>query len=158
MSNQNKIILVGRGGSGKDFLRRKFESRGFKYCVSYTSRPKRPGEKEGVDYYFVDDAFFIENPDLFYEIHDFNGWKYGRTIEDFEKSSLLIMTPSGIRCIKKEHRKDCFIIYLNPDRETIKKRLMSRNDADSAERRLIADDFDFLEFTDYDMIIKNEDF
>ena len=41
----SKIILVGRGGSGKDFMRKKLEERGFKYCVSYTSRPKRENEK-----------------------------------------------------------------------------------------------------------------
>jgi guanylate kinase len=154
----SKIILVGKGGSGKDHMRKKFESRGFKYCVSYTSRPKREGEKEGKDYYFVDDSFFQNNVHKFYEIHDFNGWKYGRMINDFEKSSLLIMTPSGISCIKPEHRKRCFIIYIDPDNEILKKRLAERKDADSAERRLIADDEDFLNFHDYDIRIKNEDF
>ena len=52
----------------------------------------------------------------------------------------------------------CFIIYLNPDWEIRRKRLSERNDADSAERRLIADDGDFFEFIDYDVMIKNEDF
>jgi len=154
----SKIILVGRGGSGKDYMRKKFESKGFKYCVSYTSRPKRLGEKQGVDYYFVDDDFFQNNVHKFYEIHDFNGWKYGRTIDDFEKSSLLIMTPSGIKNIKPEHRKRCLIIYIDPDREILKYRLESRNDVDSAERRLLADDEDFSGFMDYDVRIKNEDF
>ena len=155
---ESKIILVGPGGSGKDFMRKKFEQRGFKYCVSYTSRPKRKGEKEGKDYHFVDDTFFKNNVHKFYEIHDFNGWSYGRTIVDFEKSGLLIMTPSGIKNIKPEHRKKCFIVYLNPDREIRRKRLSERNYADSAERRLIADDEDFFEFKDYDVMIKNEDF
>lgn len=155
---ESKIILVGRGGSGKDFMRKKFEARGFKFCVSYTSRPKREGEKEGVDYKFVDDNFFHNNVHKFYEIDDFNGWKYGRTIEDFEKASLLIMTPNGIKNIKPEHRKKCFIIFIDPEREIIKKRLIERKNADSAERRLIADDEDFLNFTDYDIRIKNEDF
>jgi hypothetical protein len=63
-----KIILVGAGGSGKDFLRKKFQKRGFKYCVPYTSRPKRAGEKEGVDYYFKDDSFFVNNVHKFYDI------------------------------------------------------------------------------------------
>lgn len=155
---ESKIILVGPGGSGKDFLRKKLEQRGFKYCVSYTSRPKRKGEKEGKDYYFVNDSFFRNNAHKFYEQQNFNGWYYGRTISDFEKSSLLIMTPSGIKNIKPEHRKKCFIIYLNPDREKRIERLKKRNDADSVERRLIADDQDFFEFSDYDIMIKNEDF
>lgn len=155
---KNKIILVGKGGSGKDFLRKKFESRGFIYCVSYTSRPRRDGEVEGVDYHFVDEDFFKKNSDIFYELHNFNGWFYGRTTDDFESSSLLIMTPSGIKNIKPEHRNKCFIIYLNPDLNIISERLKSRNDADSAERRLIADEKDFLDFFDYDIMIKNDDF
>ncbi len=154
----SKIILVGRGGSGKDFMRKKLEQRGFKYCVSYTSRPKRENEKEGRDYYFRDETFFNNNIHKFYEIDDFNGWKYGRTIEDFERSSLLIMTPRGVANIKPEHRKKCFIIFIDPEREILRKRLIERNDADSAERRLEADDKDFMDFKDYDIRIKNEDF
>ena len=83
-------------------MRKKFENSGFKYCVSYTSRPRRENEKEGKDYNFVDEQFFNSNSHKFYEIDDFNGWKYGRTIEDFEEATLLIMTPGGIKKIKPE--------------------------------------------------------
>jgi guanylate kinase len=126
---KNKIILVGKGGSGKDFLRKKFESRGFEYCVSYTSRPQREGETDGIDYHFVDSDFFENNADKFYELQNFNGWFYGS-----------------------------FIIYINPTLDIITERLKSRNDADSAERRLIADEKDFSDFVDYDVTIRNEDF
>jgi guanylate kinase len=153
-----KIILVGAGGSGKDFLRKKFQKRGFKYCVPYTSRPKRTGEKEGVDYYFKDDSFFVNNVHKFYDIQEFNGWKYGLSIADLEKSTLLIMTPRGIKGIKPDDRRNFFIIYLNPDRELRRQRLSERNDADRVERRLAGDEDDFFGFDDYDMIIKNEDF
>jgi guanylate kinase len=155
---RNKIILVGKGGSGKDFLRKKFEARGFKYCVSYTCRPQREGEVDGIDYHFVDSDFFENNADKFYELQNFNGWFYGRTVEDFKDSSLIIMTPSGIKSIKPDHREKCFIIYLNPNLDVIRERLKSRNDADSAERRLIADEKDFSDFFDYDVMIRNEDF
>lgn len=155
---ESKIIIVGKGGSGKDFLRKKFEARGFKYCVSYTSRPKRNNEKDGLDYKFVTEDFFNNNVHRFYEIADFNGWKYGRTIEDFEKSSLLIMTPGGIRNIKPEHRKKCLIIFLDVEREILKQRLLERKDADDAERRLLADDLDFSGFSDFDIKITNPDF
>jgi len=68
------------------------------------------------------------------------------------------MTPRGVASIKPEHRKKCFIIFIDPDREILRKRLAERNDADSAERRLEADDRDFMDFKDYDIRIKNEDF
>ena len=52
MRNHKRIILVGKAASGKDHLRKKFESRGFKYAVTYTTRPPREGEIDGKDYLF----------------------------------------------------------------------------------------------------------
>ena len=155
---KSKIVIVGRGGSGKDFLRKKFESRGFKYCVSHTSRPIRSGEVEGKDYKFTDVEFFSDNIVNFYEIDEFNGWKYGTLIEDFMNSNLFIMTPRGVNNIRSEDRANCFVIFIDPDKETIRKRLTERKDADSADRRMEADDKDFFEFFNYDMRVTNHDF
>jgi guanylate kinase len=155
---KSKIVIVGRGGSGKDFLRRKFESRGFKYCVSHTSRPIRSGEVEGVDYKFTDVEFFSDNILNFYEIDEFNGWKYGTLIDDFKNANLFIMTPRGVNNIRPEDRANCFVIFIDPDKETIRKRLLERRDADSADRRIEADDKDFFEFSNYDMRVTNHDF
>jgi guanylate kinase len=156
--NTGKIVIVGRGGSGKDFLRKKFEDRGFKYCVSYTSRPIREGEEDGKDYRFTSIEYFDDNFSDFYEIDKFNGWKYGTLIKDFNDSNLFIMTPRGVNSIKEEDRKKCFVIFIDPPREIIKERLTQRKDADSADRRIDADDEDFFEFLNYDMRISNSDF
>mgnify|MGYP000954014175 CR=1 FL=1 len=48
-----RVIIVGKGGSGKDHLRKSLSEMGYKYCVSHTSRPPRQGEEGGVDYFFV---------------------------------------------------------------------------------------------------------
>lgn len=154
----SKIVIVGRGGSGKDFLRKKFEARGFKYCVSHTSRPIRNGEEEGRDYKFTDTEFFSNNALDFYEIDEFNGWKYGTLIEDFRNANLFIMTPRGVNNIKPEDRKNCFIIFIDPSKEKIRERLLERRDADSADRRIEADDKDFFNFSNYDMRVTNHDF
>jgi guanylate kinase len=155
---RNKIVIVGRGGSGKDFLRKKFELRGFKYCVSCTSRPIREGEEDGKDYKFTDVNFFDDNVIKFYEIDEFNGWKYGTLIEDFEDANLFIMTPRGVNNIRIKDRKKCFVVFIDPDKETIRKRLLERRDADSADRRIEADDKDFFGFSNYDMRVTNNDF
>jgi guanylate kinase len=155
---RSKIVLVGRGGSGKDFLRKKFEARGFKYCVSHTSRPIRNGETEGKDYKFTDAEFFTDNILSFYEIDEFNGWKYGTLIEDFENSNLFIMTPRGVNNIRSNDRENCFVIFIDPPKEIIKERLLQRRDADSVDRRIEADDKDFFEFSNYDMRVTNHDF
>jgi guanylate kinase len=154
----SKIIIVGAGGSGKDFLRKKFTSKGFTYGISFTSRPPRADEEDGVDYFFRDKDFFELNKEIFLEIQEFNGWYYGISRGEFEEKNLFILSPAGIKSLPESFRNDSFIIYLNPEESVRDKRLRQRSDDDSAERRLIADNKDFLNFSDYDIMIKNEDF
>ncbi len=85
MKESKRIILVGRAASGKDFIRKKLEGQGFKYAVSYTTRPPRPGEVDGKDYIFLTPATaqdMIDRGD-FYEWVIFNSWVYGTTTEQF---------------------------------------------------------------------------
>jgi hypothetical protein len=72
---------------------------------------------------------------------------------------LFIMTPAGISHIKPEDRASSFIIYTDIDVETREIRLRMRYmPGDSLERRIEADELDFMEFNDYDLRITNEDF
>jgi guanylate kinase len=155
-----RVIIVGKGGSGKDYLRKKLEKRGFKYCVSYTSRPPRDGEKDGIDYHFIDmkQADIMIEKEEFYEYVVFNQWIYGTSIEGFYSSNLFIMTPSGLSKIKDVDRKESMVIYLDINEEVRKDRLSKRNDADKIERRLKADKNDFLHFTDFDLRITDPNF
>ena len=153
-----KIIIVGPGGSGKDFLRKKMVDKGFEYGVSYTSRPSREGETEGIDYYYRDEDFFESNEDIFLELQEFNGWRYGISREEFSIKNLFILSPAGLKSLPKTLRDESFVIYLNPPAIVRMKRLGERNDADDVERRFLADMEDFFEFSDYDIMITNEDF
>jgi guanylate kinase len=155
---ESKIIIVGPGGSGKDHMRKIMESRGFTYGISFTSRPKRKGEKEGKDYFFRDENFFQVNQDIFLEIQKFNGWFYGISRGEFQEKDLFILSPSGLETLPKPLREKSFVIYVNPPLEIRKQRLLQRNDADDVERRLEADQKDFGDFRDYDILITNEDF
>jgi len=150
---RKRVILVGKGGSGKDHARKVLEDIGFRYCVSHTTRPPRIGEIEGKDYYYIsrDSAshHYIAK-DLFYEYVIFNGWVYGTSREEFEIADLFIMTPSGISKIKPEDRDESFIIYFDIQEDVRKERLSERRDADDVTRRLAADDSDFSEFKDFD--------
>jgi len=150
---KKRVILVGKGGSGKDHARKVLEDIGFRYCVSHTTRPPRIGEIEGKDYYYISRdsaAHHYIAKDLFYEYVIFNGWVYGTSREEFEIADLFIMTPSGISKIKPEDRKESFIIYFDIDMDVRKERLSGRRDADDVTRRLAADDLDFYEFKDFD--------
>jgi guanylate kinase len=156
-----RIILVGKAASGKDHLRKRFEKQGFSFACTYTTRPPREGEKDGEDYYFVDDEMaqkLIDNEN-FYEYVKFNGWIYGRTKKQFWEHNLFIMTPGGISQITEEDRKKSFIIYLDAPMDVRKTRLSNRHmPGDTLQRRIEADEIDFADFTDYDLRITNADF
>ena len=157
---QHRIILVGAGGSGKDYLKQKFIDRGFKPSVSLTTRKPREGEITGKDYIFTSEQTFktMIGENKFYEYKEFRGWYYGTQKSDFEDKSLFIMTPPAIIEMDEETRKNSMVIYLDIDYETRKSRLSSRNDADSVERRLRADYVMFDKFSDYDLRITSPNF
>ena len=158
MAKNKRIILVGPGGSGKNYMAEKFERRGYVRCVTTTSRPPRINEKHGVDYYFEGKEFFEHYKNQFYEIDEFNGWLYGTLRDDFFEADLVLMTPRGIKNLHPEDRSSSVVIYLNPPNEIIEQRLRARKDADSAERRMRTDAEDFADFKDFDIEIKSPDF
>jgi guanylate kinase len=160
-SMHKRIILVARAASGKDFLREKFIERGFKQSISMTTRPPRPGEVHGKDYYFINNELaqrMIDHGD-FYEYVYFNNWLYGTTKDQFNTDDIFIMTPAGLSHVKPEDRKQSLVIYLDIPWEVRKERLEKRAmPGDTVQRRLEADDLDFKNFTDYDVRICNSDF
>jgi len=155
---KKRIIIVGKGGSGKDYLRTKLERKGLKYCVSHTTRPPRDNESEGKDYFFIsnEEAYsqFVEK-ELFYEWVVFNDWIYGTSKKEFDDSNLFIMTPSGIKKMSDSDRKESYVLYLDIPEDIRRERLLTRKDADNVERRLEADRDDFNDFVNFDGVLKN---
>ena len=155
---KKRLIIVGKGGSGKDHLRKILVNKGFRYCISHTTRPIREGEENGRDYWFIESSKLPEMAEEFYEAVYFNNWFYGTSLKEFYSSNLFIMTPKGISKLKSEDREESVVVYLNIDEETRKRRLRERRDADDVERRLQADFHDFHEFEDFDYEIKDPSF
>lgn len=157
-----RIILVGRATAGKDYLRKKFEARGFTYQISYTTRPPRVGEIDGKDYHFItpEEAARMTRDGEWYESVPFNGWTYGTSKKQFysDDASIFIMTPTGLDHLKPEDRATSFIIYLNPPQEIIEQRMKLRQmPGDTAQRRIEADIELFKDFNTFDMEVKNPD-
>lgn len=151
-----RIIIVGKSASGKDYLRQKFIDRGFKPAISYTSRPIRENEVSGQNYHFITKEEFqnliLEN--VFYEYNMYNDWYYGLTKMDFYNAQIFIMTPKAISEINSEDRSNSFIIYLDTPHTIRFNRLKNRNmPGDNIERRMLADEYDFEDFIDYDLRI-----
>lgn len=154
MEKSKRIILVGAACSGKDYMRKIFENKGFKYAVSYTTRPPRTGEVDGEDYFFLSEADFKRRiaEGFWYEYVDFNGWYYGTSKEQFYNDDIFIMTVSGISEISKEDRENSFIIFIDATEELRRERMTTRDmPGDTVDRRIEADNADLKGFTDYDI-------
>jgi guanylate kinase len=156
-----RIILVARAASGKDYLKAKFINKGFLASISYTTRPPRANEVNGVDYFFIskDEANRMIELNLFYEYVQFNNWLYGTSKQSFYHDDVFIMTPTGLSHVSEEDRANSIVIYLDIDSTTRRERLNKRDmPGDSVDRRIEADELDFKDFTDYDVRISNHDF
>ena len=148
------IVLIGRTCSGKDTVVNNLVKKyGFKKLTTYTSRPKRKGEKDGITYHYIsedefrqkiDEGFFAEWKSY---ITNEGVWYYGSSLEDIENAdnkSVIILTPQGYRDIKGKVNCKVVSIYLYANNATIKKRLMARcDDPKEAERRVLHDNEDF---------------
>jgi guanylate kinase len=156
-----RIILVGPGASGKDFMRKRLEERGMTYAVSYTTRPPRPGEVDGKDYFFLSQETCKEMTDTgeFYEVINFNGWTYGTTLKQFYRDDVFIMTPSGLSHLSPEDRAKSFVIFFDIDEEIRRQRLGERvMPGHTVDARLEADRELFANFNNYDLKITNPNF
>lgn len=156
------MIIVGPGASGKDHLKRRLQEKGYKTSVSYTSRKSRANENDGIDYHFITETQFLTDIALnkFLEWNKFgNGAYYGTGRDEFDSAELFIMTPSGVRALTAEQRRESVIIYLDIPYAIRRERLLARADVnDDPERRLHTDAIDFDGFSDYDIKITNHDF
>ena len=169
-SKREKLIILGKSGSGKDYLMRKLVEKGLKGCLKMTTRPQRKFEKQGITYNFVNDNQFTEliKENKFLAYQTFNvtpegrnpeTWYYGVTLEEFNESQVFIMTPGEFSNIDEDTRKKCFVVYLDIDRSVRESRLFKREDRnDSVIRRLESDDIDFQSYNDYDLKITDPEF
>ena len=149
----NIIVLAGKSASGKNFVAKKLEEHGYECITTYTTRPKRKGEKQDITYHFISDEEFKQKIDegFFAEwksyITNEGVWYYGSSLEDIENAddkSVIILTPQGYRDIKGKVNCKVVSIYLYANNATIKKRLMARgDDPKEAERRVLHDNEDF---------------
>ena len=170
ITKHEKLILLGKSGSGKDYLMRKLVEKGLKGCLKMTTRPQRKNEIQGVTYNFVSESDFLqsinENKFLAYqtfyvtpENKEPETWYYGITMQEFNESEVFIMTPGEFSNLTPDMRKSCFVVYLDIDRDVRESRLFNREDKnDSIKRRLDADEIDFKDFKDYDLRIKDPEF
>ena len=132
------ILFSGPSGVGKGTVRALFSHNPhlkLEYSISYTTRPKRVGEQNGIDYFFVDETSFkkLIDKNAFLEWVVFNGNYYGTSLEvinqilDQGKNVLLEIDVEGVRKILASNFNDFLTIFLlPPSLEELEKRLNKR--------------------------------
>ena len=85
------LVLSAPSGCGKTTILNRVLSTlpGLVFSVSHTTRAPRPGEQNGIDYHFVDDATFLrmrdQDPPGFLEWAEVHGNMYGTSVEEVER-------------------------------------------------------------------------
>jgi len=156
-----KLVLVGKAAAGKDHLRKRLIERGFKFGVSCTTRPPRVGEQNGKDYYFLSEQDFLDLVNLgdMVEYQQFNGWFYGLTRDEFQDSDVIILNREAVDMLPEDIRKECMVMFLDIDINTRLERMQERKDtADSLERRIMADEQQYVDFNNFELRVTNPDF
>ncbi|MBR3288231.1 MAG: guanylate kinase [Lachnospiraceae bacterium] len=155
------FYIMGKSASGKDSLYKKLlaSDLGLNRVAIYTTRPKRDGEQEGMEYHFVDKKFLDDNKDKIIETrvyHTVFGEWYYATLDDGkiknDANYVVIGTLESYNSIKKYYGKDSiFPIYLEVSNDVRKQRALDRENMqkvpkiDEMERRFKADEIDFSE-------------
>lgn len=85
MENVIIVALVGPSGCGKTTLGKYLKERGFNWVSSYTTRPMREGETDGVEHTFVSTCSMPPKEDMVAYAH-FGGQHYWSTFSQFTSS------------------------------------------------------------------------
>lgn len=157
------IALVGCSGSGKSTIAfHLYKDYNYNRIVSYTTRPPRNGEIDGEDYHFISKKEFFEKKDkgFFAENAEYRGWYYGTAAEDCTNDKVAILTPHGLRQIRKLPNLNVVAFYIDvPRRDRMIKLLERGDDIEEIKRRDASDIGQFDGISDEcDFVIENPDY
>lgn len=134
---------------------------------SYTSRPLRAGECDGVDYNFITRARFDEmiRQSAFLEWADVFGNLYGTAVADSERELasgrdlVLVIDVQGARQVRQRRRDTIGIFVLPPSFAVLERRLRGRsNDSEEAiRRRLLTARAEVDAVAEYDYVVVNDE-
>jgi guanylate kinase len=162
------IIIAGPSGAGKTTVCKllvKDDDR-LLYSISATTREKRRGEKDGVDYYFVDEKKFKswEKEGKFLETAKVHGYYYG-TLKDFVAKAdkdgreiLLDVDVKGKISVCKKMNNAVSIFLLPPTMTEAVKRIKGRNVEKDIEirKRMETATHEIKEIKNFDYLVVNE--
>lgn len=164
------IIVSAPSGGGKTSLVKKLvkDLDNVEISISHTTRQKRPGEKNGIDYFFVnqeefqgmiEEKAFIEHAIVF-------GHYYGTSIAQIKAKLqagidvVLDIDWQGAQQIKQIFSDALSVFILPPSLQILKQRLLSRRQdhMDIVMDRMRLAQSELCHFSEFDYVIINDDF
>jgi guanylate kinase len=171
MTNIGTLFTVSApSGAGKTSLVNALVERcqGLLVSVSHTTRPKRPAEKDGVNYHFVsEDDFmsmlergeFLEQARVFGNLYGTSGvWVEQQLQQGLDV--ILEIDWQGARQVKRLLPQTRAIFILPPSREALQQRLKQRgqDDTGTIEKRLNVAVEEMSHYIESDFLVVNKDF
>lgn len=163
------VALTAPSGAGKTTIARRLtqalpETR---FSVSATTRAPRPGEREGVDYFFLSEREFrrrVEEGD-FIEFETYAGHLYGTLRSELERIAaegvaLLDIDVRGALNVKRLYGDDALTLFINPPSlAVLAERLRNRKteSEDVLATRLERAEMEMAYASDFDAVIVNDD-
>ena len=157
------VVISGPSGVGKDTVLDHMKQRGlpFHFVVTATTRPRRPGEVEGEDYFFVEEKQFldmIEKGELIEHAlvyNDHKGVPRQQVREAMESAQDVVMRVDvqGAKTIRALAPEALLIFLTASDEEELARRLRKRRTESEADLQLrletAKEEFGNLEIFDY---------
>lgn len=156
------IILTGASASGKTVTALDLQKRhGLIKAITTTTREKRLGETDGVEYFFVSKAEFEKRlkDNKFVEHSIYNGNYYGCGIDQVDDNKIVVLDPNGLHSFLALKNKSIVSFLLIADESTRKARMKSRGDKpENIDIRIKNDvcDFSLEKIGKVDFIINTE--
>ena len=149
--NMKLITITGPSGAGKDTVARMLsEMSGYKVLCSYTTRPKREGEIDGVEHHFVETRNVPHDKMLAYT--QYGGYEYWVAIEQVKNKSIYVIDEDGLQFLCKEFPDiDLFKICVSARESTRLYRGVSPERMDRDKQRKL------MPLSFYDAVIFNND-
>jgi guanylate kinase len=170
MQQGNIFVISAPSGAGKSSLVKALceKDQQIKVSISHTTRNMRPGDIEGIQYFFVTHDKFAEmlNQNQFLEYAKVYDNYYGTHIDSIRKSQtagsdiILEIDNQGAKQVKQIFPDSILIYILPPSLEELKKRLINRNtdSVDIINKRLSLAREDISHANEFDYIVINDDF
>lgn len=156
------IVLTGASASGKTVTALDLQKRhGLVKAITTTTREKRVGETDGVEYFFISKEEFQKRlaENRFVEHSIYNGNYYGCGVDQVSDNKIVVLDPNGLHSFLKLKDKNIVSFLLIADESTRKTRMKERGDKEANIKQRIendVNDFSLEKIGKVDFIINTE--